>query len=371
MVEWPWAGRHVHFLGGIHAVNNPKSGNIDVFPRTLDGINLSIEMPSYKHLYLELEKIGLKDVIGTEFFTSPDNYNGTSPPEWRTQTRFKDISWSHLEAERRWSNIANEGYEKNNAFLWDISKRISHQIRTVNESFKVLAFSYRNQLSTRVKKENLDFNSRFLDGYSSKIYDAFQHFLFDICSLRDYLSEFIFYFILSEEEKSGEHHMTTTSRIYKKFFKDKPQGTALRNYYKSGCSDKGWLNELGAYRDLVVHACPLSMAGGNVMLRMGSVSIADGKVLPKIIAPIPNNPEEIKVKRSSFESFKGLENKVTEFFERANDTRNSRDILTYAFEVMLNFSEFSWRILNDSPFKGRQITITSKDIIGDIQVIKR
>ncbi|BBO28031.1 hypothetical protein AltI4_24190 [Alteromonas sp. I4] len=322
-------------------------------------------------MYDGLKKIGLNNFIGTEFFISPDNYDGRVPPEWRTQTRYENIPWSHSEAERRWSNIAYEGYAKKNAFLWDISKRISHQIRTVNESFKALAFSYRRQLSARVKEENIDLDSRFEDGYSSKIFDAFQHFLFDICSLRDYLSEFIFYFILSEEEKSGASHMTTTSRIYKKFFKDKEQRTTLRNYFKNGCSEKGWLNALGAYRDLVVHACPLSMAGGKVMLRMDSVSITGGKLLPQIFAPIPNNPEEITVERSSFQSFNSFESKVSEFFDRANDKHNSLDILTYAFEVMTNFSEFLWLILKDSPFKGKQITITEKDIVGDIRLKKR
>lgn len=237
MKNWPLAGRDVHLLGGVFAINQPQSKEITVFPSTLDGVTAEISIPTYEHLYWGLKTIGISDYIGTDFYTHISQINGSFPCEWRVQTRYKSIPWSLTEATRRWSNISYQGYELKNAFLWDIAKRISHQINTLNESYKTLSLSYRKQLSAITKREKVEVGRRFEDGFSSKIYDSFQHFLFDACTLRDYLSEFIFHFLISNEEKQDIKHMTTASRIFKKFFKHTEQPTECRKYFKASCKD--------------------------------------------------------------------------------------------------------------------------------------
>lgn len=53
----------------------------------------------------------------------------------------------------------------------------------------------------------------------------------------------------------------------------------LCNYFKNGCSEKGWFNVFGVYRDFVVYVCLLFMVGGKVMFCMDSVFIIGGKLL--------------------------------------------------------------------------------------------
>ena len=48
-----------------------------------------------------------------------------------------------------------------------------------------------------------------------------------------------------------------------------------------------------------------------------SLKLNDGKLLPKIVAPIPLNPEEIKLERNTLESFERFDQKLKEFFGKA------------------------------------------------------
>jgi len=369
--NWPIAWRDVHFLGGIHAINLPSSNKVKIYPSTTDDKTAIITIPTYQQLYVGLDQLGLNELVGTEFYTDISQIDGSAPSEWRVHTAYKSKSWSHIEAIWHWSHISNQGYKLKNAFLWDIAKRISHQISTLNESFKVLSRRYRDQLMGRCIQEKIEIGSKFEDRFSKDIYNSFQHFLFDACTLRDYLSEFIFHFILSDEEKSGVKHMNMTSRIFKKYFKDKSQPTVFRKNFKSACGKNGWLNILGSYRDLVTHACPMSMAGGYFWIRVESLKLNDGKLLPKIVAPIPLNPEEIKLERNTLESFERFDQKLKEFFGKSNDEKQSVDILTYSKAVMGNFSSFIWELAEESPYKGIKHTITDDEIVGKIKIVNR
>lgn len=371
MSNWPISGRDVHFLGGIHAINLPSSNQVKVYPSTIDGKSAVITIPTYQKLYEGLAQVGLSELVGTEFYTDVSHTDGSAPSEWRTHTAYKSKPWSHTEAIWHWSHVSNQGHKLKEAFLWDIAKRISHQISTLNESFKVLSHRYRKQLMGRCIREKIEIGSKFEDGFSKEIYSSFQHFLFDACTLRDYLSEFIFHFILTDEEKLGVQHMNITSRIFKKYFKDKSQPTVFRANFKNACDKNGWLNILGSYRDLVTHACPMSMAGGHLWIRVESITLNEGKLLPKIVAPIPLNPEAIKLERNTLESFDKFDQKLKEFFGQSNDEKQSHDILTYSKTVMANFSSFIWELAEESPYKGIKHTITDNDVIGKIKIVNR
>ncbi|WOT05368.1 hypothetical protein [Shewanella youngdeokensis] len=97
----------------------------------------------------------------------------------------------------------------------------------------------------------------------------------------------------------------------------------------------------------------------------------EGKLLPKIVAPIPLNPEAIKLERNTLESFDKFDQKLKEFFGQSNDEKQSHDILTYSKTVMVNFSSFIWELSEESPYKGIKHTITDNDVIGKIKIVNR
>ncbi|WP_434145436.1 hypothetical protein [Photobacterium leiognathi] len=161
--------------------------------------------------------------------------------------------------------------------------------------------------------------------------------------------------------------MTTTSKIYNKYYKNREVTSDYDIYFKNICSSNGWLNELGVYRDLVMHACPLSMPKQRVWIRTGTLQLLDNKLLPQIIAPIPKDPLSLKNERNSFKYFNDFEQQANAFFNQANDEDESIDILSYAINVMDNFSELLWLTIEQSPLEGIQQTFGPHNIIGKVR----
>jgi hypothetical protein len=368
--DWPIVYREVHLIGGAYAVNDPnEKDKVYIFPNTLDGQQFVLKIPNFGKLFYELRKLKINKIVGVEFLYHVMQIDEISPTEWRTYSSYKNNSWAHIEAFWRWGNISFEAYKCKNGHLWDLSKRIQHQITTLNNSLQHLSLTYRRQLKSKVADGFKD-NMRFENGYSSYIYDSFQHFLFDACMLRDYIAEFVFHYVVPPEVKLGEKHMTTTSKIYNKYFKNRDVTSDYEVYFKDICSPMGWLNELGVYRDLVMHACPLSMPKQRVWIRTKTIELLGEKSLPQIIAPIPKKPLDLKSERDSFKYFSDFERQASAFFNQANDEDESIDILSFACDVMDNFSMLLWLTIEQSPIKGIRQSFGPHNIIGDVKMTK-
>ncbi|MCU8395879.1 hypothetical protein M2G63_20510 [Vibrio vulnificus] len=367
--DWPVAFREVHLIGGAYAINDPnEKDKVYIFPNSLDGQQAVLTIPSYSKLFYAIKKLRISKIVGVEFLNHVNQIDGISPTEWRAYSSYKSNSWAHIEACWKWGDISFEAYKCKNGHLWDLSKRIQHQITTLNNSLQHLSSTYRRQLNSKVA-DGFEDNERFENGYSSYIYDSFQHFLFDACMLRDYIAEFVFHYVVPLDVKSGEKHMTTTSKIYNKYYKSREVSSDYEVYFKNICSSNGWLNELGVYRDLVMHACPLSMPKQRVWIRTGTIELLGNKLLPQIIAPIPKKPLDLKNERNSFKYFSDFERQANAFFNQANDEEESIDILSYAIDVMDNFSTLLWLTIEQSPLKGIQQTFGPHNIIGNVRTI--
>ncbi|WP_429170604.1 hypothetical protein, partial [Aeromonas rivipollensis] len=112
--------------------------------------------------------------------------------------------WANIEACWTWSNIGNEAYTQQNGHLWDLSKRISHQATLLNKTLRDLSLAYRNQLFSIVESFKPD--NKFINGFSDDIYAKFQHFLYDACVLRDYISEFVFHYVVVNSDNKCNAH---------------------------------------------------------------------------------------------------------------------------------------------------------------------
>jgi hypothetical protein len=291
------------------------------------------------------------------------------PPEWRSYASFNDKRWAHVEAGWKWGQISYQAYKKERGHLWDLSKRIQHQISTLNNTFRSLSLAYRGQLNSKIK-DDFKAGDRFENGYSLYIYDAFQHFLFDACMLRDYISEFVFHYVVPSELKARDVHMTTTAKIFNGFYKNREVQSDFDRYFKEICGQDGWLNMLSLYRDLVMHACPLSMPKQQVWIRCEATELLGGKLLPRIVAPIPNDPLALKTERNSFEFFRDFQKQADDFFGKSNNQDTSIDLLEYSCVVMDEFSKLLWLSAEQSPLEGEIMSFGPHNIIGDVRTIK-
>lgn len=370
MSDWPTVIREVHLLGGGYAINSPdKRDKVFIFPHTLSNKNAVLAIEHFNYLYRDLRRLGLNP-IGTEFTYFESQFDGSDLPEWRFNYSYKKNVWAHSDARQKWGEISNSAYDLQKGHLWDLSKRIQYAIDTLNNSFQYLSVIYRKQLNARVVCKQLKIGQRFQDAFSSLIYEQFQVFLFNACILRDYLSEFVFHYLIPDERKTDKH-MTTTSKIYKKYYQGRTFKSEFDNYFKEICSDIGWLHKLGVYRDLVMHACPLSMPNKKAWIRLGSIDLKGGQEFPIIIAPIPKNPELIKLERNSFKFFKDFMNQAEMFFDQSNEKEDSIDLLEYSVEIMGQFSKLLWELIESSPVKGEMIHFGEHNIIGEIKISRK
>lgn len=365
--DWPLVRREIHLLGGAYAINSPEKKNqIFVFPNTFDNKFPIIPLSSFGQLYISLNRYGTK-VIGSEFLYHKIHFDGSDLPEFRFYHDYKTYQWAHNYAKQAWGEISISSYRMKNGHLFDLSKRIQYMINSLNNSFFDLSISYRNQLNARVVRNDLKIGQKFEDAFSHLIYDKFQIFLFNACILRDYIAEFVFHYVIPKEIRT-EKHMTTTSRIYNKYYKDRDVHTDFDKYFKKICSPTGWLHQLGAYRDLVMHACPLSMPNKRAWIRLDAINLLDDKQLPRIIAPIPKSPDSIKFERNKFEFFTDFEKLINQFFDRSNDESESIDLLEYSVNIMENFSALLCKTIALSPIKGQMMVFGPHNIKGDIKI---
>lgn len=368
--DWPYVLREVHLLGGAYAINSPeKKDTVIVFPNTFDNKQAKLTLKSFGQLYSGLNRFCTKP-IGVNFLYHTNHFDGSSLPEFRFYHDYKSKQWSHDYARQAWGEISISAYRFQQGHLFDLSKRIQHMVDSINNSFFDLSISYRNQLNARIVNNDLKIGQKFDDAFSHLIYDKFQIFLFNACILRDYLAEFVFHYVIPNEIKI-EKHMTTTSRIYKKYYKDRDVQTDFDKYFKKICSPDGWLHKLGAYRDLVMHACPLSMPNKRAWIRLETTNLFDNKQLPRIIAPIPKNPDSISIERNKFEFFTDFTRLIDQYFDRSNDESESIDLLEYSVEVMQYFGELLCETIPLSPIKGQMMMFGPHNIIGEVKIISK
>ncbi|MCG9965083.1 hypothetical protein [Shewanella cutis] len=367
--DWPIVYREIHLLGGAFLVNAPEDPkSVILYPHTLDKKQAVFKIDDFKKLYRVVDKCNLGKIVGVDFIHHAHQIEGKMPIEWRFCNTYNNMSWANIEACWTWSNIGNEAYTQQNGHLWDLSKRISHQATLLNQTLRELSLAYRNQLFSIVESFKPD--NKFINGFSDDIYAKFQHFLYDACVLRDYISEFVFHYVVPSHLKGGILNMNTTSKIFNKFFKERTNLTEYELFYKEICNKNGWVNKLGIYRDLVMHACPIAISNKRNYIRTTTLLLPNDQFLPLVVAPIPKSPEFIKIDRNNFKYFSDFKKQTDSFFDLSNDESSSVDILTYAISTMSDFTELLWRTISQSPLQVKILTFGPHNTKG-AAIIKR
>jgi hypothetical protein len=228
----------------------------------------------------------------------------------------------------------------------DVCSRINFEVKACNLRLRQLSEAY------KVEVWSLHETGRFsigkIDTLNSFSLSLETHDLLrELCTLRDYLAEFIANFVLDHLLRVDNRILSMTSLIKaiknNEILDNDIASELLEITNENKC---GWLAKLSAYRDLVVHYVPLGQASGRgfVIERfLPGNGLGD---FPSIYFPIPSDLFRVKRDRSKGSPFKT----VSEWIEASKkDDTDSLDALEYCSQSVGKMMSLACKIAELAP----------------------
>lgn len=360
--DWP-AIRTAHLSGGVRAVNafEPRL----VFdPPSAGSKRLETPVRSYRSLYSDLSGLGLA-AVGFDFITNSLEAQSLVPTNWRPFVPLVGTLWACDDQSQLWSQLAFAAHKANNLKLWDLARRISHQLRVSAWRLREISGAYRQQLVARCGSNSFRVGERFIDGFTWLGYLSVQVFLVDACVLRDYLAEFYAGYACAQPDLVTGN-ITSMAGLRKKVLDRMQAGDALADQLRAATTSGGWLYEIGAYRDLVVHCVPLARSDASLFALSTELTVAGHGRLPAITFPIPKDPSSISRSRASGAHFRKDELSLLVRSNRGDAA--SVDGLSYAYGSLANLVKLASDLATRAPVKPEMPQLTDKDIVGEVKV---
>lgn len=347
-VQMPMCERMVHISGGMLVVSEIGTTTARFWPRTVHGKEMEINFLEYQNLYSAIESLGFR-IIGIDFIKHEIEATGGAPPEWRSYTPVAGNRSVNASSRQLWSQLATASFLAKSGLSYDLCLRIKYQLDSLAQRLKDLSVAYQQQLYAHCLKGKHTSGRRFQDGFTDITYQKFHSFLFDACILRDYLCEYVY--LYSDNGKLIEvgAAVTTASKLLK-ILRHRKDLSELEVNLVTQMEDGGWIKELGAYRDLVMHSAPINIANQNSWCIAEDKEANHGEIFPSIKVPIPSDPARLKSKRSMRDNFDQYLAEMA-MIERASfEDEGAHDCLDYAALTTTNLSSISFEIAKLSPY---------------------
>ncbi|GAA0740433.1 hypothetical protein LRH25_24610 [Ideonella azotifigens] len=360
------AARTGHLLGGLRAFNGFEP-TVHVYPAVPGQQELKFLSRAYGTLYQDLKARDLLP-IGFEFLTNSLEVKGLVPTNWRSYHPWgpKNIWPCEVQIED-WSQIGWVASKEGKAELWDLARRISHQLRVCAWRMYQLSDAYYAQLKARTAEQDISAGLRFEDGFTWLGYLAAQAYLVDACILRDYLAEFFVAFVCPAPDRPKVHIATMAGA--KKHVLDKVKSSSpLFAELTSATSKGGWLFELGAYRDLCVHCVPLARSESRLFAVGIAVPIRGAAPLLGVSLPLPADPSAIAAERASPKRGDRLAEELKLMTSANRGEVSSADALLYCYSALDRLTQLATKLRQYSPVEPQMPTITDADLTGGIKV---
>lgn len=364
--DWK-AVRIIHLPGGCRAINglDPK---VQFEPDALSGKKATFVTKAYGAIFSDLETLKL-ELIGADFYSHNLEAKGIIPPDWRAYHRFPMTIWPSEDEAQRWSQIGHAAFSRNNGRLWDVASRISHQLRVCSWRLRQVSESYCDQLGAMVRGGDFNIGTQFADGYTWLAYLSIQAYLVDACVLRDYLAEYYALILSPDTEQIGKNPITSMGGLLRRKVLDNIGcEDSVANALREATSEGGWLHELGAYRDLVVHSAPLARAQGRMFAVATELNLGTTGALPAIRLPIPANPLGITKARTSGEHFEDFARQFELFVRASQSDTASADGMAYAHSALGQLSFLASQLADRSPVPPEIHHYNETNIIGPVKV---
>jgi hypothetical protein len=341
--QWHNVTRVVHLVGGLRAANKPGSevvillGSNDPVP--------TFSVDRYHDLPWVLISLGFK-IVGIDYYENSQQIQRYYPATWypfHSDQRNEDIS---LNVENQWSWLVNAAFKADKMELMDICSRIAFEIRACNLRLRQLSEAYNVELWSLCEQQQF-FPGKIETLNSFNIYLETHDLLRELCTLRDYLAEFVANFVLKSSLKANDRIRVMAS-LKKEIVKAKIMGNPIASELCeiTNESEDGWLAKLSAYRDLVVHYVPLGQATRREFVVKRFLPGGKLENLPSIYFPIPSNPFSVKQIRSKGSPFKT----VSDWIEASKqDDESAPDALEYCLHSVGNMLSLAGKIAKEAP----------------------
>lgn len=317
-----------------------------LYPTVPRGCEISFQARSYGSLYRELAD---KEVapIGFEFLKHRREVDRTMPTDWRPYLPWdaKKI-WPCDDEIQTWSHIGFAAGQQKEAQLWDIARRISHQLRVCSWRLYQLSEAYHAQLHARVVGREFKAGEKFEDGFTWLGYLAAQVFLVDACVLRDYLAEF---YALYGPMKGAGPPITSMAGLKRHVLNKAATGDAVFAKLKGATSGGGWLHLLGAFRDLVVHCVPLARAEVRLWALAVEIPLNGAPPLPGISLPLPADPSSVSAARAAPDRAKRLADELDLLTSASLGSCPRTDALFYSYTCLNELTRLAAEMSTLSP----------------------
>lgn len=347
--QWYDVHRTAHLLGGLRAIN--RTGSDVTIPIKIEKA-ISFSIPQYHALSPILDSAGLR-VIGIDYYETNEQIQGYYPPTWKAFNSKEENDHASLHAGETWYQIANAAFDENNIELMDVCSRISFEIKACNQRLKQLSEAYNAELWALCSQQ--EFSPGRIETLNSfSIYLEAHGLLRELCTLRDYLAEFGANFILKYSLKA-ENRIRLMSSLRKEIKKSGITDNYIASelYQITNEEEGGWLAELSAYRDLVVHYVPLGQAARREFVTKRFLPGSKLKDIPSIYFPMPSNPYALKKLRSKGSPFQT----VSEWIEASEQPdKNAPDALEYCWHSVSNMMTLSILLASEAPVKPKMPT---------------
>jgi hypothetical protein len=320
---------------------------------------------AYSTLYQDLQARDLLP-IGFEFVSNSLEAQGLVPTNWRSYHPWSPKNVWPCEVQiDEWSQIGWVASQEGNAELWDLARRISHQLRVCAWRLYQLSDAYHVQLKARTAEGNISTGRRFEDGFTWLGYLAAQAYLVDACILRDYLAEFFVAFVCPERDRPKVHIATMAGA--KKHVLDKVKSSnPLFAELASATSRSGWLFQLGAYRDLCVHCVPLARSESRLFAVGTAIPIKGAAPLTGVSLPLPADPSGIAAERASPRRGDRLAEELKLMTSATRGEVSTADALLYCYSALDRLTYLATKVRKYSPVEPQIPNITDADLIGKI-----
>jgi hypothetical protein len=355
----------IHLQGGIRAINS----NVDevILRPGLKNPGIKYSLPHPNFLFPSIIQLNLVP-IGIDEYLSNDEIEGYRPPTWSPiHINYSDYFLTR-KADETWSCIVTGAIEKDNYELADISRRITFEIRASSFRLRELSNAYWRELRALCEKNIFSPGKKIKTINSFFIYFAIHAFFIEICTLRDYLSEFlgiVFHEFSSDNTKkirkitSLQKYILNTARDHKPLARELYEITDNQN-------SNGWLAKIGAYRNLIVHSVPIQQTHLGYLVQR-TIAITNSENIPAIFFPIPTDPVSLKSLRSKGIKFNTFEDYISSL--RQEEQASNLDALDYCCSVLEKMMDLAYRIAETSPIKPKRLDITDKDLLGPVKII--
>lgn len=244
--------------------------------------------------------------------------------------------------------------ENNDLELADVCRRIAFEIRAVNLRLLEISNSYNKELVSLCIRGEFKHNIHFKDLNSFFIYLSTHSFFIEMCTLRDYLAEFLAVCIFRKypDKINCSERIRSMNSFCKKILPKIRQCVEVAKEIDEITNEKSqncWLAEFSTYRNLIVHTVPLIEAEHIGFLVQRIFHFSDNYKLPTIYFPLPKEPFRIQNSRSKGFIYKDVKEWIEASAKHDFEEIKTLDVLNYCHLSLGKMMDLACRITKESP----------------------